>query len=247
LCEQIGMRVLINDPPRQRLEGNNGFVSIQTIAANADIITVHTPLTSEGADKTHHLIDEQFLTACAKPFYLVNAARGEITDTPAIKAGLKSGKILAAIIDCWENEPDLDKELLSMTFISTPHIAGYSKDGKANGTSMCVQAISRKFGLGIDNWQCPSVELPETTVIELDGTGKSEQETIAEAVWATYPIWNDSELLKQSPGTFEKQRGDYPIRREFPVYTIHPKNIETTLLNKLGQLGFQIENPNTKE
>lgn len=241
LCTILGMKVLINDPPRQRAEGDTGFVSLDEICRQADIITFHTPLTFEGPDKTFHLADQQFIGSCSKPFILINAARGEIIDTQAVKSGLKSGKIKKAVIDCWEREPDPDPELLDLAFIATPHIAGYSRDGKANGTSMSVQAISRKFNLGIDHWQCQQVELPEKTIFDLDGTGKSEQEILAEAIGLTYPIFEDSDRLKSSPNTFEKQRGDYPVRREFPVFTLRLSDVNSETKNKLRQIGFNIE------
>jgi erythronate-4-phosphate dehydrogenase len=240
LCSIIGMNVLVNDPPRQRKEGGDSFVSIEEIQNQADIITFHTPLLREGIDKTYHLFDYDFLKKCKDDFVFINSSRGEVMNTSAVKDGMKSGKILEAIIDCWENEPDIDRELLDMSFISTPHIAGYSKDGKANGTSMSVQAISRKFNLGIDNWQCKNVELPEHTTIEIDGEGKTTQQIISEAVLFTYPIWLDSKKLKESPETFEKQRGDYPIRREFPVFTVRLTNVDQNTLRMLQHLGFNI-------
>jgi erythronate-4-phosphate dehydrogenase len=240
-CQLIGMNVLVNDPPRQRAEGNDGFVSLDEIQEKAEIITIHTPLTYEGADKTFHLIDEKFIDSCNNDFFLINAARGEVTDTHAVLTALKFGKIREAIIDCWEKEPEIDLELLEHTFISTPHIAGYSRDGKANGTSMSIRAISKKFGLGIDNWECSNVELPEKTLIEIDGTGKTDQEVIAEAILFTYPILEDSNRLKFYPRAFEKQRGDYPIRREFPSFTIQANNIGPKVKNTLRDLGFQLK------
>jgi erythronate-4-phosphate dehydrogenase len=240
-CEAIGMAVLVNDPPRQRAEGDAGFVSLEAIQQNADIISVHTPLTHEGIDKTYHLVDSNFIGNCAKDFYFINSARGEISDTASIIDSLKTGKIKEAIIDCWENEPDIDLELLKRAFISTPHIAGYSRDGKANGTSMSVQAISRKFGLGINNWECKNVELPAKTTITIDGNGKDDQQIIAEAILATYPIREDSNRLKNSPSAFEKQRGDYQVRREFPVYTLVLKNVPGKVRIVLKKLGFKLK------
>lgn len=239
-CKIIGMNVLVNDPPRQRAEGEAGFSSLAEIQEKADIITFHTPLTREGNDKTFHLADEAFLSQCKSGLIFINSSRGEVMDTAAIKDGLKTGQISEAIIDCWEDEPNIDAELLSKAFISTPHIAGYSKDGKANGTSMSIQALSRKFNLGLDNWTCKNVEVPANTVIQLSGVNKTEQEIITEAILFTYAILEDSARLKNSPGTFEKQRGDYPVRREFPVFTLHPKEIEDDTLSKLAQLGFKI-------
>lgn len=240
LCQLIGMKVLVNDPPRQRAEGNDGFVSLQTIQQQADIITFHTPLTLSGEDKTLHIASQSFLDGCKNGLLFINSSRGEVMDTKAVKASLVRGKIADAIIDCWENEPGIDIELLSAAFISTPHIAGYSKDGKANGTSMSIQAVSRKFKLGIDSWQCENIELPNNTLLTVDGEGKTKQQVLAEAILATYPIWEDSDRLKKSPDTFEKQRGDYPVRREFPIYTVKSTNTPTEYLELLEKLGFQV-------
>lgn len=240
-CEIIGMNVLVNDPPRQRKEGNAGFSSLAEIQKKADIITFHTPLTRKGIDKTFHQANEKFISNCKEGLIFINASRGEVMDTEAIKKALNSEQIAEAIIDCWENEPTIDLDLLNKAFITTPHIAGYSKDGKANGTSMSVQAISRKFRLGIDDWQCNNVELPPVTEFSIDGKDKSEQQIISEAILFTYPILEDTAQLKKSPDTFEKQRGDYPVRREFPVFTIHPKNVSDDTISKFKKLGFKIE------
>jgi erythronate-4-phosphate dehydrogenase len=239
-CSIIGMNVLVCDPPRQRAEGDEGFVSLNEIQQHADIITVHTPLTRTGTDKTYHLLDEQFIESCEKDIFLINSARGEIMDSKAVLTALKFGKIKETIIDCWEQEPEIDLELLDHTFISTPHIAGYSRDGKANGTKMSIQALSRKFILGIDNWECNNVELPENTIIELDGAGKTDQEVIAGAILTTYRIMEDNNRLKFTPLMFEKQRGDYPVRREFPVYTVNALHVSNRATAILKELGFKI-------
>ncbi|MDA3879412.1 MAG: 4-phosphoerythronate dehydrogenase PdxB [Prolixibacteraceae bacterium] len=240
LCNIIGMKVLMNDPPRMRAEGTDGFVPIETIQQQADIITFHTPLTRSGEDKTFHLFNNDFMLKCKEGLIFINSSRGEVMDTDAVIAGSALGFISEAIIDCWENEPDINRHLLERAFIATPHIAGYSKDGKANGTSMSVQAISRKFNLGIDHWQCENVELPANTTIQIDAKNKSSQQIVAEAVLATYPIWEDSERLKQSPETFENQRGEYPVRREFPVYTVKLQNHESEVGEILKLMGFSI-------
>lgn len=239
-CKALGMKVLINDPPRERAEGKEGFHSLAQLQNEADILTFHTPLTLDGNDKTFHLADAQFLANCKNDLYFINTSRGEVMDTSAIKEALKSGKICEAIIDCWEQEPNIDKELMHAAFIATPHIAGYSRDGKAKGTSMSIQALSRKFQLGIDNWECSNIEPPQLPFIKLNGSGKTSREIIAEAILHTYPINEDSQRLKNQPETFEKQRGDYPVRREFPAYTILPENIDEATLIILKQLGFHL-------
>ena len=213
----FGMTVLLNDPPRARQEGVNGFVDLKEIQEKSDIITLHVPLNPSGMDKTYYLADEDFFASCKKKPIVINSCRGEVVRAEAFKAALRSGQISGAVIDCWENEPDIDQELLGLIDLGTPHIAGYSKDGKANGTSMSIQALSKFFGLGIDDWECKDVELPISTVIDIDGRGLSEQQILCEAILATYDIRNDDREFRDSVESFEKQRGDYPIRREFPV------------------------------
>ncbi len=239
LCEIFGMKVLLNDPPRARVEGGKGFVELDEILKKADIITLHVPLNLEGPDKTFHLADDAFFSRVVKHPVIINSCRGEVTDTHSLKSALKSGQISGSVIDCWENEPELDKELLDLVDLATPHIAGYSKDGKANGTSMSVRALSKFFGLGINNWKCQDVELPKSTDIIIDGTGKTLQQILAEAIFATYDIREDDLRLRNSVETFEKQRGDYPVRREFPTFCIFCKINNTKTIDKLKQLGFR--------
>ena len=234
------MKVLLNDPPRARAEGNKGFVGLDEILAKADIISMHVPLNLDGEDKTYHLADDSFFSGTKKKPIIINSCRGEVTDTLSLKSALKSGLISGAVIDCWENEPELDRELLDLADLVTPHIAGYSKDGKANGTNMSVRALSKFFGLGINNWKCSDVELPLSTEIFIDGTGKTTQQILSEAILATYDIREDDKRLRASVETFEKQRGDYPIRREFPTFTIFCKINNIKAINKLKQLGFRL-------
>jgi len=241
LCETIGMKVLLNDPPRERVEGPEQFVSLETIQKKADIITFHVPLNMKGENATFHMVDEKFIQNLKKQPLLINSCRGEVFNSAAIKNALKTGVISGLIADCWENEPDIDLELLKMADYGTPHIAGYSKDGKANGTKMSVQAISRFFNLGINNWAPENVELPEKTTIEIDGNQRREYSILAEAVLSTYDIENDDEALKENPQLFEKLRGDYPVRREFDSYTVVARNIENKTLEKLKKLGFRIK------
>jgi len=240
VCELFGMKVLLNDPPRARVEGVDRFSSLEIIKAKADIITLHVPLHLHGEDATFHLADDCFFQSLKQKPILINSCRGEVLDTQAAKQAVKEQLISGLVVDCWENEPDLDLELLELVDLATPHIAGYSKDGKANGTSMSVQALSRFFSLGIDDWTAQQIELPENTLIELDGTSLSEEALLAKAVLATYDIRNDDADLRRYPELFEKWRGDYPVRREYPVYTIHCKNVDRETQDKLKLLGFNL-------
>jgi len=239
LCETTGMKVLLNDPPRERREGPEKFVPLKTIMEEADIITFHVPLNRSGRDATWHMINRNFLMNLKQPL-LINSCRGEVFDSIAVKEAINKKLIKGLIADCWENEPEIDMDLLKLADYATPHIAGYSKDGKANGTKMSIRAVSKFFNLGIDNWEPEGVELPESTVIEIDGFQKSENSILAEAVLSTYDIANDDRALRESPRLFEKLRGDYPVRREFGTYTLKLKNVTDATKRKLAELGFNI-------
>lgn len=238
--ELLGMKVLRNDPPRARAEGQENFCSLEEIQKMADLITLHVPLNMQGEDMTYHLADDSFFKGLKRSPVIINSCRGEVLDTPAAKKAVKEGLITGLVIDCWENEPDIDLELMEMADLATPHIAGYSKDGKANGTSQSIQAISRFFGLGIDDWQPQQVELPAQTLIELDGLTLTSEEIVAKAVLATYDIRTDDAALRANPDAFEKLRGDYPLRREFPIYTISAQNVDDQTLKLLKDLGFKL-------
>lgn len=239
VAEIFGMKVLLNDPPRERAEGSDKFVSIENVMNEADIITLHVPLNMKGEDATFHLGNESFLSSLKNKPVLINSCRGEVIETEAVKSALKNGIISAFVCDCWENEPDLDLELLALTEIATPHIAGYSKDGKATGTLMSVQAISEFFGLGLEKWKPTGVEAPKEPEFEIDGSGLTEQQIISKAILHTYDIRNDDKTFRNNVDMFEQLRGDYPTRREFPAFTIKVKNVETKAIEKLKQLGFK--------
>ncbi|MCW9066240.1 MAG: 4-phosphoerythronate dehydrogenase, partial [Ignavibacteriaceae bacterium] len=134
----LGLKVLLNDPPRERIEGREKFVSLDRLIEQSDIITFHVPLNLNGIDKTFHLADAELFKKFNKSKILINTSRGEVIETAALKEAISDGNVTASVLDVWENEPNIDLELLKMVDIATPHIAGYSADGKANGTSVCV-------------------------------------------------------------------------------------------------------------
>ena len=240
ICRLFGMKVLLNDPPRERAEGPEEFVSLDKIKEEADIITLHVPLNYKGEDVTYHLGNNTFFSSLKMKPILINSCRGEVLVTEAVKDALKSGQLSGLVCDCWEHEPEIDLELLALTELATPHIAGYSKDGKASGTRMSVEAISNYFGLGLNNWQPVGVELPAHPIIELNGTEKTGPEIISTAILSTYDIQNDDLLFRKNPALFEQLRGDYPTRREFPAYTILAVNVASNELEILDKLGFKI-------
>lgn len=241
LAKAIGMNVLLCDPPRQRREGGNQFVSLDELVKCSDNITFHVPLNRSGEDKTFHLADERFFESFYESKIIFNSSRGEVVETTALKNAVKNGSVSDLVLDVWENEPNIDPELLELADIATPHIAGYSADGKANGTAICVNGLAEFFSLPLDkNWY-PN-EIPNSissNIIGIDCTGKTEEEIIREVVLSTYKIEEDDYRLRSSIGTFEKQRGDYPVRREFTFYSLELKNCAEKIQNKLYQIGFK--------
>ena len=189
MAEALGMRVLLNDPPRAD-KGETGFVDLVTIASECDVITFHTPLNREGIYRTFHLADEDFLFNLKRTPFVINSSRGEVVDTASLLAALAAGRVKEAAIDTWEYEPHISKELMSVAFLATPHIAGYSADGKANATRMSLEALCRFFGIEA-----------EFNILPPEGPND-------------YDPTRDSDWLKASPEKFEWFRGNYPIRRE---------------------------------
>ena len=240
-AELLHMRVYLNDPPRVRKEGICGFLSLESILRECDIITFHVPLSHEGADKTFHMVDEVMLSRINPGTIIMNSSRGEVVNTAALKKARSEGKVEGLVLDVWEGEPEIDRELLSLTSIATPHIAGYSADGKAKGTAMVVQALSRFFNLGIDDWEPEDIPLPEKTEIMIDCKDMDVEDALGEAILATYKVETDDQRLRSSATTFEKQRGNYPLRREFPAYTIRLKNEHSGIRQLMMKMGFRVE------
>jgi len=239
LAQSIGMRLLRNDPPRTRVEGGAGFVSLEQVLAEADVITLHVPLSLDGPDRTLRLVDRDRIARMKPGAILLNSSRGEVVDSAALKEPLGSGALRAAL-DVWENEPDIDIALLNRVTLATPHIAGYSVDGKANGTAMSVQAVSRFFGLGLEGWYPANLPAPECPVLRIDCRNKSREEVLLEAIQATYDIGADDARLRKSAETFEAQRGNYPVRREFFAYQVQAVNASDSMKSALKNLGFQL-------
>ncbi len=241
LAEVLDMRVVLNDPPRVRNEGLCGFLSLDGILREVDIISFHVPLNLTGEDKTFHLAGKHFFEKINEGTLLINTSRGEVVDTATLKDMVKSGKLSDAILDVWENEPDIDTELLEKVYIATPHIAGYSADGKANGTQMTIQQFSRFFNLGLDDWQPDNIPAVKKSDIFCDGLNKSFQDILTEIILQTYPIDRENSWLHSDPKKFETYRGNYPLRREFFTYNIKTSNVKEGDIKRLKRLGFKVD------
>ncbi|CCX48647.1 erythronate-4-phosphate dehydrogenase [Bacteroides sp. CAG:927] len=199
-AKSLGMRVLLCDPPRQKAEGGK-WNTMDQIAREADIITFHTPLIRDGEYPTYHMCDAAFLDNCARTPVIINAARGAVVDTPALVKALADGKVSHAVIDCWEHEPDISPELLDAAVIATPHIAGYSKQGKIRATHMALDAVARHFHL-------PQPIFAEPT------PGPAPTQVNACEIMLSYNPAADTHALKKSPRLFEQLRNNYNLRTE---------------------------------
>lgn len=221
-------RVLLNDPPREERErvqqGNEAddqptavrlsFCSLEQLKEQCDIITIHTPLVRDGKWPSLHLVNEALLKGLKKKPMLINCGRGEVVDNEALLKALDEGWVSEAIIDTWEREPQISRALLNKVYIGTPHIAGYSADGKANGTRMSLRHVAQwleRQGDSTAMIRCDALEVKAPSVI---GTFQPSDDAV-ELTLQLYDPRQDSHRLKNQPDGFEKQRGDYPLRREF--------------------------------
>lgn len=202
VAERLGMRVFVCDPPLASTPSplTSHFVSLDEIERNSDIITFHVPLTKEGDYATWHLANDDFFHRLSRVPYIINTSRGEVVDNKALLLAIEEGRVRDAIIDVWENEPHPDATLLDKVFIGTPHIAGYSADGKTNADNMVIDAICQQFGLSH-----PGIIAPPALPKDFHYTGNPLE---------LYNPMDDSQKLKAEPSHFEQLRNNYPLRRE---------------------------------
>ncbi len=249
-CTALGMKVLLNDPPLQRKTGDTKYRPLEELYG-CDFMTLHTPLTFEGADKTFHLADEKFFKSLKAGCVFINASRGEVADARTMKASIRSGELETAVLDVWEDEPDIDAELLEMVDIGTPHIAGYSLDGKIAGMIMIYKAACGYFGLKAEYDIEEFLPEPDVPLLKINPGGGSEQDVIRKAVEKIYKISEDDRKLRKVLSMPEKRgeffdslRKNYRVRREFQnTEIIATDNTEVTenLGKKLEGIGFKVK------
>lgn len=202
-ARSLNMTVMPCDPPRQRVAGGSQWATLKQIAEKADIVTIHTPLTQEGTDATFHLIDKGFISSLRRAPVIINAARGAVADTEALIAGLDTGKISHAAIDCWEGEPGVPIELMRRAEIATPHIAGYSLQGKMRASQMSLDALTNYFSL-------PRLNIDA----DLSLLRPTPARIRARQAYDSYDPTVDTAALKAAPDTLETLRNTYPLRNE---------------------------------
>jgi erythronate-4-phosphate dehydrogenase len=240
IAEGIGMEIRLNDPPLARESKSDRYLPLDTLY-DSDIITLHVPLNMEGADKTYHLFNEDNLQQLKDNCILINTSRGAVVENDILNYYI-ARKNLITVLDVWEDEPNLNKELLTAVETGSPHVAGYSYEGKVNGTIMIYNALCRFAGYD-PGWKYTPPP-PEDDIIEIPDTGTPEEQ-IDKAIKSTYDIRKDDDELRRAlemenrfiPAYFDLLRKKYPLRKQFNNYKVSAANPETEGI--LGKLGFR--------
>lgn len=257
-CGEVGSRVLrflkilgvscvVNDPPLQEKTGDNLYSDIADVLA-ADIITLHVPLLDDGLFPTRHLVDEDFLTQIKQDCVLINTSRGGVIDQAALKNHIKKNPECLMVLDVWANEPEIDVKLLSHVAIGTPHIAGYSIDGKLQATYIIAQQIYDFFKKKLE-WTLPAdIFLIEPLAIRIT-ENLDMYDAVQLAVLSHYDPRSDAASLRrlseisiqERADYFDALRKNYPVRREFPATVVHLNETTKGLVNIYDQLGFMVK------
>ncbi len=242
--DALGINTLVNDPPLQDAGDDSvNYVSLQTILHECDFITCHVPLTTTGEHATRHLFNEERLRELTRGCVFFNAARGAVVDNAALSQLLNERSDLTVFLDTWEGEPAIDQHLLTQVDLATPHIAGYSFEGKLRGTQMILDAACDFFDLK-SNWRMLD-HLPPVQPLDIQSQGSP-------AFWQAlfqqhFDVFADHRRLlatatlpaPQAAIEFDRLRKNYPLRYEYNRYQIHARSDEP-LIDVAAALGFLI-------
>ncbi len=266
-AETLGMKVRKNDPPRQRSEvrgqrseirgqregEKEGWTGLDELLPEADVVTLHVPLTKTGQDATFHMADEKFFAKMKPGCIFINCARGAVVETDVLLKAMDKGIVSHTVIDTWEGEPKYRQDLLDRVDLGTPHIAGHSFEGKVMGTVMVYEEVCRFLGVK-PTWtiegRWPPPLVPEVNV---DATGKRDEKVLWEIVRSVYDIQADDRRMRDREHStldtrhptssalaahFDRLRREYPMRREFRFTKVLPANASEELRRKVVNLGF---------
>jgi erythronate-4-phosphate dehydrogenase len=257
-AETLGMRVLRNDPPRERAETEKAqahkgakeskWCSLERVLKEADIITLHVPLTKTGQDATYQMAGQEFFDKMKPGCIFFNCARGAVVNTNMLLAAMDRGTVSRTVIDTWEGEPAFRVDLLKRVDIGTPHIAGHSFEGKVFGTVMVYKAAC-EF-LGVEAAWTPDKLWPPPLVplVEVDAKGSGEEDVLRDIVRRVYDIEADDKRLREGSvendaerkAHFDRLRAKYPMRREFRFTRVTLRNAPDSLKRKVAGLGFAL-------
>ncbi len=242
----LGMNVIRNDPPLARKTGDVRFHPLEKLLNQSDILTFHVPLTYHGQDATYHMAAGNLFKKMKKDSFLINTSRGAVVDGTDLLSALRKNILAGAVLDVWENEPEINEDLLKAVDIGTPHIAGYSLEGKTNGTVIVYRKICDFLKIPY-RWELPPLPSPAFPEIEICVNGKSDEKILTEVIEKVYNIRYDDRslrnILKAAPEDkkhfFDGLRKNYPLRREFNAVKINATGENSRVKRKLKELGFQ--------
>jgi erythronate-4-phosphate dehydrogenase len=246
-CHALGMNVLRNDPPLAATSTDPDFLSLETVLSESDIVTLHVPLVKETPWPTDHLADYLFFEQMKPGAVFINTARGSICDYDALLDAKAGGAVAQAIIDVWSPEPAFRTDVLHQADLASPHIAGHSYEGKLNGTIACYEELCNFFELRKEWDVSSSLPEPEVPLVEVDCTGRSDEEVLHEIIKHVYDIQTDDRFIRETAmgneidraRGFDTLRKNYRVRREFMNTRVHAASASGTLLNKIKSLGFK--------
>ncbi|WP_299013469.1 4-phosphoerythronate dehydrogenase [uncultured Photobacterium sp.] len=251
--DALGVRYLLNDPLKEAAGDPRQFHSLETLQQQCDVITLHTPITREGIYPTYHLVDASFLRQLVPGSILINAARGPVVDNQALKIALQQrssgeGKLLTAVLDVFEYEPQVDLELLPLLAFATPHVAGYGLEGKARGTTMVFNRFCQF--LDLDNHVAASSLLPVAPVPYVKLSQDWQESDLFSLLQLIYDVRKDDALFRremqrtggdetQMAAAFDLMRKNYWDRREYSAITVAGE--ARFGVESLAKLGFTVE------
>ncbi len=232
---RLGMPVTIYDPLLEPTHKLADYFGTFEEVVSCDIVTLHVPLTKTGPHPTFHMLDAKTLELLKNGAVLINASRGEVVDNPALSEHLKAHPDLQVVLDTWENEPAIHSVLLGQVAIATPHIAGYSRKGKSNGTAAILKLFCEYFGL-----QLSDLPVSDPGNILMLRETDSYLHNLDRAILQAYPIASD-QLDRHDPKVvynFESRRNNYAFRKEFGEFSFQADKVTTALAADLSALRF---------
>jgi len=246
-AQVLGLEPLRNDPPLQMATGDPNFLPLDYVLRNADFVTLHVPLTTGGPFPTRHMVNCRFFARARGGLTFINTARGEVVEAEALRDALEHGVLARLVLDVWEREPEIAPELLARTDLATPHIAGYSFEGRLNGTLAVYREACHFFEIE-GSWMPDELLFPPAPEISLDARGLTDEAVLREITRRAYDIEADDRALRAGIGAdataaalhFEQLRRNYPPRREFTAVKLRIAHAEPALLEKVAALGFQV-------
>lgn len=253
ILEQLKVTVFVNDPPKALCLGKSdrAYVDFEQ-SLQADILTFHTPLTVKGAYSTLHKVDADFLSELSKTNtekLIINTARGSVIDNAALLKQLSANSRLQAVLDVWENEPTINTRLLEKCFLATPHVAGYSQDGKLAGTDMIYNAACNYFNIQHASEHGVSQKTPAITLKLNQQVEETAFAAVSRLLNEIFPIQEDDKLLRKVIHKNDQQQGEYfdylrksyRVRKEFSNYSVEIEQLDSAEATLLRELGFHLQ------